>query len=98
MAGNEEREEKKEFLRPLEFGSLVLPFFMQALIQLGEVEDPVTRTMSENLELGKRLIDILDLLRDRTKGNLEEEEDKFLEACLARLKLAYVERMKIVKT
>jgi hypothetical protein len=98
MAGNEEREEKKEFLPPLELGSLVLPFFMQALIQLGEVEDPVTRTMSENLELGKRLIDILDLLRDRTKGNLEEEEDKFLEACLARLKLAYVERMKIVKT
>jgi Domain of unknown function (DUF1844) len=98
MAGNEEQEGKKEFLPPLEFGSLVLPFFMQALIKLGEVEDPIAKTTSQNLELGKRLVDLLDLLRDRTKGNLEEEEEKFLEACLARLKLAYIERMKVVKT
>ncbi len=94
MAGNEEQEDKKEFLPPLEFGSLVMPFYMQALIRLGRLEDPVAKATSENLELGKRLIDLLDLLRDRTKGNLDEEEDKFLEACLAQLKLSYIDRMK----
>jgi hypothetical protein len=98
MAENEEQEGNKEYLPALEFGSLVMPFFIQGLIKLGEVEDPVANTTSGNLELGKRLIDLLDLLRDRTKGNLEEEEEKFLEACLARLKLAYIERMKVIKT
>jgi len=98
MTGNDEEEGKKEYLPPLEFGSLVMPFFMQALFKLGEVEDPVSGETSENLDLAKRLIDLLDLLRDRTTGNLEDVEEKFLEACLARLKLAYVERKKTVKT
>lgn len=94
MASDEEQKEKKEFLPPLEFGSLVMPFYMQAVIKLGKVEDPVAKTRSENLELGKRLIDLLDLLRVRTEGNLEEDEEKLLEACLAQLKLAYIERTK----
>ncbi len=98
MASNEKPEGTKEFLPPLEFGSLVMPFYLQAVIKLGKVEDPITQTTSENLELGKRLIDLLDLLRDRTKGNLEEDEEKLIEACLAQLKLAYVERTRTVKS
>jgi hypothetical protein len=98
MVKNGEKEDTKEYLPPLEFGSLVFPFYTQALIKLGLIEDPVTKAPSENLELGKRLIDLLDLLKDRTKGNLDEEEDKFLEACLAQLKFNYLQRMKIVKT
>lgn len=98
MADNEERKEKKEYLPPLEFGSLVMPFYIQALVKLGRVEDPIAQTTSENLELAKRLIDLLDLLRDRTKGNLEEDEEKLIEACVSQLKMAYVERTGAVKT
>jgi hypothetical protein len=98
MLKNGEKEETKEYLPPLEFGSLVFPFYTQAHIKLGLIEDPVTKAPSENLELGKRLIDLLDLLKDRTKGNLDEEEGKFLEACLSQLKFNYLQRMKIVKT
>jgi hypothetical protein len=98
MVKNGEKEGTKEYLPPLEFGSLVFPFYTQALIKLGLIEDPVTKAPSENLELGKRLIDLLDLLRDRTKGNLAEDEDKFLDACLSQLKFNYLQRMKIVKT
>ncbi|HEX2694567.1 MAG TPA: DUF1844 domain-containing protein [Acidobacteriota bacterium] len=98
MARNGEQEAKKEYLPPLEFGSLVFPFYTQALIKLGMMEDPGTKAPSENLELGKRLIELLDLLRDRTKGNLEEEEEKFFEACLSQLKINYFQRTKNVKT
>lgn len=98
MAKNGEKEETKEYLPSLEFGSLVFPFYTQAIIKLGLIEDPVTKIPSENLELGKRLIDLLDLLKDRTKGNLDEEEEKFLEACLSQLKFNYLQRLKIVKT
>ena len=99
MVKNGEKEDTKDYLPPLEFGSLVFPFYTQARIKLGLIEDPITKAApSENLKLGKRLIDLLDLLKDRTKGNLDEEEDKFLEACLAQLKFNYLQRMKIVKT
>jgi hypothetical protein len=90
-------EEKKEFLPPLDFSSIVLPLYMPALIKLGLAEDPLTQQTAENLELAKRLIDILDLLKDRTKGNLEAEEETFLDSCLEQLKMHYLRKANIIK-
>ncbi|MFB0566741.1 MAG: DUF1844 domain-containing protein [Candidatus Aminicenantaceae bacterium] len=90
-------EEKKEFLPPLDFSSLAFPFFTQALIKLGQAEDPITKKNEVNLEFAKRLIDLLDLLKDRTKGNLKLDEEKFLSASLHQLKMIYMEKAKIIK-
>jgi len=98
MAAPDDTGEKGEFVPPLEFGSIVFPIYTQALIKLGLVEDPVTGAAAENLPLAKRLIDLLDMLRDRTKGNLDDKEEKFLEACLTQLKMNYLKRTNIVKT
>ncbi len=95
--GQERPEEHKEILPPLEFSSLVLPFFTQALIKLGLAEDPLAKTKEEDLDLAKRLIDLLDLLKERTKGNLKSEEEDFLTACLHQLKIAFMEKAKIIK-
>jgi len=84
--------EKKEFLPPLEFSSLIMPFYMPALIQLGLIEDPASGELRPNPDHARRLIDLLDLLRDRTKGNLEPEEEKLLEAALIQLKEAYLQQ------
>jgi len=89
-------EETKEILPPLDFSSIILPFYTQALIKLGLAEDPISDTKSENLELVKRLIDLLDLLNKRTEGNLEPEEEKLLVACIHQLKIAYMEKAKII--
>jgi hypothetical protein len=86
-----------DFLPPLEFGSIVILLYFPALVQLGLVEDPGSGERVENLELAKRNIDLLDLLKDRTKGNLEEEEGKFLDGVLDQLKLAYLRKAEIVK-
>jgi len=93
----EEPKEQQEFLPPLDFSSLALPFFTQALIKLGQVEDPITKKNETNLDFAKRLIDLLSLLKDRTKGNLKPEEEKFIEASLHQLKLIYMEKAKIIK-
>jgi hypothetical protein len=98
MTDHDETEENKDYVPPLEFGSLVFPFYTQALIKLGLMEDPIQGKPAENLKLAKRLIDLLDMLRDRTKGNLDEEEEKFLEACLSQLKLNYLKQTNLVKT
>jgi len=86
-----------EFLPPLEFGSIVILLYFPALVQLGLVEDPGSGERVENLGLAKRNIDLLDLLKDRTKGNLEAEEEKFLDGVLDQLKLAYLKKADIVK-
>lgn len=86
-----------EFVPPLEFSSIVVLLYFPALVQLGLVEDPVTGERGENLVLAKRNIDLLDLLKDRTKGSLEGEEQKFLDGVLDQLKLAYLKRADLVK-
>jgi hypothetical protein len=80
------------FLPPLEFSSLVILLYFPSLIQLGLMDDPASGKRQENLVLAKRNIDLLDLLKDKTKGNLDAEEEKFLEDALGQLKLAYVKK------
>ena len=87
----------REFLPPLEFSSVVILLYFPALVQLGLVEDPATGEPQENLGLAKRNIDLLDLLKDRTKGNLEAEEQKFLDGVIDQLKLTYLKKADIVK-
>ena len=90
-------EEQERLIPPLDFSSLVLPFYTQALMKLGLMKDPHSNKEDEDLELTKRLIDLLDLLKDRTKGNLDPEEEKFLETCLQQLKMIYMEKAEFIK-
>ncbi len=96
MTEKKSENEKKNFLPPLDFSSIVFPFYTQALLKLGLLEEPTHPKADENLELARRLIDIIDLLKDRTKGNLKPEEEKFLESCLQQLKAGYLEKAKII--
>lgn len=91
-----EKTEPKKILPPLDFSSLVLPFFTQALIELGETENPEAKNTEENLKLTQRLIDLLSMLKEKTTGNLKPEEEIFLDQCLHQLRIAYMERAKII--
>ncbi len=93
----EEDREGKAFVPPLEFSSVVILLYFPALIQLGLMEDPGSGEKREDLTLAKRNIDLLDLLKDKTKGNLEEDEEKFLNGVLDQLKLAYLQKADILK-
>jgi len=95
--GKNETKERQEPLPPLDFSSLILPFYTQALIKLGQVKDPITNKEEENLDLAKRFIDLLDILKKKTEGNLASEEEKFLSSCLNQLKITYMEKAKIIK-
>lgn len=89
-------EESQEIIPPLDFSSLVLPFYTQAVIKLGMAKDPLTNKEEKNMELAKRLIDLLGLLKDKTTGNLKPEEEKFIEACLHQLRTAYMEKLNLI--
>jgi len=98
---SENQKKKKDevplVLPPLEFSSLVLPFFSQGLVLLGQIEQDKEKKEDKNLELAKRLIELLDLLKEKTKGNLQTDEEQFIDASLHQLKLAYMEKAKIIK-
>jgi hypothetical protein len=92
-----ERETERaaeEFLPPLDFSSIVFPFYTQALVKLGMLKDPANPESGQNLDFARRLIDLLDLLKERTKGSLTSGELKFLETCLQELRLGYLEAVK----
>jgi len=92
-----EEKTRKEIVPPLEFSSLILPFFTEALINMEKEKNPVTNKVEKNLELAKRMIDLLDLLKERTKGNLKKEEQAFLDHCLQQLKIVYMDEAEIIK-
>lgn len=90
---NEEmkNEQKKEY-QPPRFLEVVLSVGAGALQALGIALSDKSDAMHEpNLELARYSIDMLELLKEKTRGNLEEEEEKFLEKMLHELRLKYVE-------
>jgi len=61
-----------------------------ALIQLGEIQDPMTQQAAKNLPLAKQTIDLIGMLKEKTKGNLTPDEDKMIEYILYDLRMRYV--------
>jgi hypothetical protein len=96
MSEEGKTEESRGFLPPVEFSTIVLPLYIQASIKLGLIESPQTGKTEEDLDFAKRLIDVLDLLNDRTKGNLEKDEEVLLGSCLQQLKMNYLKKSKII--
>jgi hypothetical protein len=74
------------------FLGFVLSLAHTAAVHFGDVPDPVTgEKSSANLAAAKQIVDILDLLEKKTRGNLTAEERQFLEQILYELRLRYME-------
>lgn len=72
------------------FTTLIMSLNTSALFHLGDLQDPETGQTGRDLVLAKHTIDTLQLLKDKTKGNLIDKEDELLGHVLADLKLRYV--------
>ena len=86
------RDEQRESapLPPLDFSTFVLSLATTAQISLGLVPDPPSGVIAQNLPVAKQMIDILGMLREKTKGNLGKEEQDLLDGVLAGLRMTYV--------
>jgi len=72
------------------FSTFILSLASTALVQLGEVPNPETGQIEQNLALGKHTIDVLDMLRAKTQACLDNEEKRLLDGILYELRLKYV--------
>ena len=86
------KEEKKDFapLPEINFSSFLLSLSSSTLLHLGEIADPQSGEKKKDLVLAKQSIDIINLLKDKTKGNLTQEEEKLLEHLLYDLRMRFV--------
>lgn len=75
------------------FTGLVMMFHSAAMQNLGKIKNPATDKVEQNLEQAQAMIDMLDMLSKKTKGNLSENESKFLSNVLQELKLNYVDEV-----
>lgn len=85
-------------LPPVDFAGFALGLGQMALMHLGEFPEPQTGQFSRNLEQARHTIDILDMLDEKTRGNLTSEESNLLRALKSELKLKYVKAASGAKT
>ena len=76
---------------PVTFSTFVLGLSTQALFLLGEIPNPETRLVERDLDGAKQVIDILGILREKTRNNLEPGEESMLDSILYDLRMRYVQ-------
>jgi hypothetical protein len=71
--------------------SLIMTFQAAAMQQMGKLKNPISDKIERDLQQAQLSIDILDMLEEKTKGNLSDDESRFLKGVLQELKLNYVD-------
>ncbi|MDG2222140.1 MAG: DUF1844 domain-containing protein [Rubripirellula sp.] len=77
-------------LPPASFEMLVSMLFTQAMAALGQVPNPASGESNVDKRYAKHCIDTLEMLGEKTKGNLSETESKMLDEALHALRMTYV--------
>jgi hypothetical protein len=80
----------EESFPEIDFTNFIFSLSTSVLIQLGEIQDPFTQKSAKNLPLAKQTIDLIGMLKEKTKGNLTPEEEKVIEYVLYDLRMRYV--------
>lgn len=78
----------------IDFSTFILSLTSSAFYNLGDMPDPLTGKTETNLPAVQQTIDMLSMLREKTKGNLSKDESKLLEQMIYELQMKYVEKTK----
>jgi len=89
-----EKEAERPPLPEVSFNSLIFSLSSTVFFHLGEIADPQSGKKAKDLPLAKHTIDIIAMLKEKTEGNLTEEEKKFIENILTDLRWRYVNSTK----
>jgi hypothetical protein len=91
VKGSSPTEPKQESDYPqVTFTNFILSLSTSALFHFGDFPDPEGGASEKNLPAAKQTIDILDMLNEKTKGNLDENENNLIQGALYELKMRYV--------
>lgn len=89
----EDKGINKEQLQELRFIQYVSILTNAGMQQLGKIMSPVTGTMEKSLEAAEATIELLSMLKEKTKGNLTANEERILANALANLQINYADEV-----
>lgn len=87
-------ETPEEPLPEINFSTFVISLSTQVLMHLGEVANPLSGKAEIDVPVAKQMIDILGMLQEKTRGNLDANEARLMEDLLFDLRMKYVEAVK----
>jgi|TARA_B110000196_G_scaffold246079_1_gene214932 hypothetical protein len=87
-----EKKETEPF--QIDFSAFIMSLTSSAFYHLGDMPDPSTGKTETNLPAVQQTIDMLIMLREKTKGNLKEDEIKLIEQLIYELQVKYVAKTK----
>jgi len=76
----------------IDFSTFVFSLTSSAFYNLGDMPDPMTGKTETNLPAVQQTIDMLNMLKEKTKGNLTDEEAKLMDQMIYELQMKYVEK------
>lgn len=83
-----------EELPPINFSTFIISLSTQALMLLGEINDPETGSAQKDVAVAKQTIDIIGMLDEKCRGNLDEHEERLVKEVLYNLRMRYVEAVR----
>src|SRR5262244_952627 len=81
-------------LPEINFSTFIISLSTQALMHLGEIADPLSGKSETDIPVAKQMIDILGMLQEKTRSNLDAGEETLIEDVLFDLRMKYVEAVK----
>jgi hypothetical protein len=82
---------KQEALPDPTFAELINMIAMQAMVGLGGMSGPGGERIPPSHEIAKHYVDMLQVLEDKTKNNLTDDEKKLLDQVLYEIRMRYVQ-------
>ena len=87
---SEEKTSASDHHVTINFASFILSLSTSALMHMGHTESPTTNEKEVDLHMAKQEIGLIEMLKEKTAGNLSDEEKTLIEDALYHLRLKYV--------
>jgi hypothetical protein len=84
-------DQQKQTSSEIDFSTFIISLATSALFNLGLVQTESGKASEVNLPVASQTIDILALLKEKTKGNLTDDEGKVLDSLLFDLRMKFIE-------
>jgi hypothetical protein len=78
----------------VDFSGLILSLAHATMLHLGHIPDATGGAGQPDLELARHTIDTIAMLKEKTKGNLDDQEQKLINTALTELQMAFVQDSK----
>ncbi len=89
-AGGEQKDRGP--LPEVSMATFIFSLSSSALVHLGEIPEPETNLSRIDLPIAKQIIDTLGMLQEKTKGNLDQDEERLLKSVLYDLRMRYIQK------